>query len=408
MAVNSIFKHKNFSKLFFASAISEFGSFITDTGLMLYLYSVTNESNSWLGLSKAVFILSYTLGTFFGGGLRNYAFFKKILLFSNLIRIPLLIAMSFLDAPHLLISFAGIIAFFQGVFTPLRRALTNIYVPKNEIKKANSITSTTYAGLHLACPYIGALIYTEIGSILPIYMTDLFTYVISFFLILSLQNVQDLRQKNEPGEAFKFELNFLSRNANIKTMCVQYAIVGVMVGILIPLLLPFTLKTLGGTKEHYGIIMFCFGLGGLIGGLTSNSLGKILGSNKLTVITFFIEVNMLLIWSQITSLPLSYVVLLIWGTVVFIRIPAQFNFISETVPTKDLAVAHSIVQMCFVIPNFTGGMVVAIVGDKISAESTYFYSGIFFSSLALWRALSPSTKKFYKLEINQIDREYIG
>lgn len=407
MAANSIFKHKNFSKLFFASAISEFGSFITDTGLMLYLYSVTNESNSWLGLSKAVFILSYTLGTFFGGGLRNYAFFKKILLFSNLIRIPLLLAMTLIDAPHLLISFAGIIAFFQGVFTPLRRALTNIYVPKEEIKKANSFTSTTYAALHLACPYIGALIFTKVGSILPIYLTDLFTYVVSFFLILSLRDVKDLREKNDQVEAFKFEISFLSKNPHIKTMCIQYAIVGVMVGILIPLLLPFTIKTLGGTKQHYGIIMFCFGLGGLVGGLVSNNLGKIIGSNKLATITFFIEINMLLLWSQITNFTLSCFILLLWGAAVFIRIPAQFNFISETIPTKDLAVTHSIVQLCFVIPNFSGGMIVAVVGDSLTAKTTYFYSGVVFSFLALWRAISPSTKRFYQLKVDQIDREYI-
>ena len=162
-------------------------------------------------------------------------------------------------------------------------------------------------------------------------------------------------------------------------MCIQYAIVGVMVGILIPLLLPFTIKTLGGTKQHYGIIMFCFGLGGLIGGLVSNNLGKIIGSNKLATITFFIEINMLLLWSQITNFTLSCFILLMWGAAVFIRIPAQFNFISETIPTKDLAVTHSIVQFVLLFQTFSGGMIVAVVGDNLTAKTTYFYSGIVFS-----------------------------
>lgn len=408
MSTSSLFKHRNFTRLFFASSISEFGSFVTDTGLMLYLFSITNDSKSWLGISKAVFILSYTLGTFIGGGLRNYSGFKNILLFSNLIRIPLLGFMIYTDNPTVLVCLSGFIAFFQGIFTPLRRALTNLFVPKEKIKKANSLTSTTYAALHLICPYIGAIIYTRLGTITPIFLGDLLTYIIAFILILGLSDLKNINQKPSSPEArFLFDFKFLSKHEHIKTMSIQYAIVGMMVGILIPLLLPYTIQVLKGTKEDYGIVMLCFGLGGLIGGLASSKIGEYVSSNKLTVLGFFIEANMLLIWIQFSNFLFSCALLIIWGSIVFIRIPAQFNFISETIETKDLAMAHSIVQICFVIPNFLGGLVVALFADMLPVKQFYTYAGTVFCLVAFLRIFLSSTHKFYKFQTKEIQRELV-
>jgi len=408
LSSSSLFKHKNFSRLFFASSISELGSFVTETGLMLYLFSLTGDSKSWLGISKSTFILSYTLGTFVGGGLRDYKNFKKILLFSNAIRVPLLVFMIYSNNPTILVTLSGVIAFFQGIFTPLRRALTNIFVPDKKIKKANSLTSTTYAALHLICPYIGAIVYTRIGTITPIFLGDLLTYLIGFILIIFISDIKKSHQlETNQKKGFLFDWKFLEKNPLIKTMSIQYAIVGMMVGILIPLLLPYTLHFLNRSKEDYGLVMFCFGLGGLFGGLISNKLSDFYSSNKLSVIGFFIEANMLLIWSQFQNFYVACFLLIFWGTIVFVRIPAQFNFISETIPTKDLAMAHSIVQICFVIPNFLGGLLVALLGDLFQAREIYIYSGIIFTMISIVRFFLPTTKKFYQYSPKQIKRELI-
>ena len=81
-----------------------------------------------------------------------------------------------------------------------------------------------------------------------------------------MSDIKNINQQASDKEAFgfMFDLKFLSNHPHIKTMSIQYAIVGMMVGILIPLLLPYTLQELGGTKEDYGIVMLCFGLGGFL------------------------------------------------------------------------------------------------------------------------------------------------
>ena len=73
--------------------------------------------------------------------------------------------MIYSENPTLLVCLSGLVAFFQGIFTPLRRKKSFcVFVPKEKIKKANSLSSTTYAALHLICPYVGALIYTRLND----------------------------------------------------------------------------------------------------------------------------------------------------------------------------------------------------------------------------------------------------
>ena len=386
-----LLKYKNFRNLFVASTISEFGSFITDTALMLYIFTLTNESKSWLGISKATFISAYTLGTLVGGGLQKFSQFKKILLFSSIIRVPLIILMIQTDSPSKLVIYSGGIAFFQGIFTPLRRALTNIFVPTNQIQSANSLVGTSYAALHLICPYIGATLFTMFSEIKPVLLIDLSTYLIAFLLILFINDLKDFKESSN-DQSFKIDFKFFKNYPHISTMSLHYSILGVLVGILIPLLLPFTLQVLDASKQDYGIIMLSFGSGGLIGGLLSNKASTIIPSNRLSLYCFFMEIFMFFIWSRFSNFYVSCFLLVLWGSFVFLRVPAQFNFISQTVPTKDLGIAHSFVQLSFVIPNFIGGIIVAFVGDSMGVKEIYNYSCVAFIMIALWRAFSGSTK----------------
>jgi len=116
---------------------------------------------------------------------------------------------------------------------------------------------------------------------------------------------------------------------------------------------------------------------------------------------------MLWIWIQFTNLTISAIILIVWGTIVFIRIPAQFNFISATIPTKDLTTAHSLLQLSFVIPKFLGAMTIAFIGDLFTTSEIFFYFSIIFALTAMWRAFSPSTKMYWKYNYNQIERELI-
>ena len=399
----ALFKYKNFKKLYLAATLSEFGSFITDTAIMLWLYSLVGESKSWLGISRTTFILSYAVGSFVGGTFKNYNHFTRILFWADIIRLPLILSMLMIDNPSIIVAIASLIAFFQGIFSPLRQSLTNVFVPQKSIKSANSLFSTTMAFLHLLCPYIGSFLYSTFNKMDFIIAIDGTTYLLSAFLIyfISKNKNQGLETKNEvKNNQYKIAL----KNKGIQTILINYCILGTLVGLLIPLLLPYTIDVLGKTNYEYGILMLFFGLGGLIGGLTSEQISEKVVTNKIIIITFFLEICMMLFWLQFKNFWISSFVLMFWGQIVFTRLPSQFNYVSETIETDLLPAVHSLLQIAFLIPNLLGSLIVVFFGDQYSTISILTVAAYSFLGLGVIRLMSPDVRAFYTRTPKKIKR----
>ena len=92
----SVLKLPNFRNLYFAGATSELGSFVTETVLMLFVFKLSNQDKSYLGILRATFLVCLTLGGILGGPLGNSLNRKKILIFCDIARIPLLISLFFI------------------------------------------------------------------------------------------------------------------------------------------------------------------------------------------------------------------------------------------------------------------------------------------------------------------------
>ena len=240
---------------------------------MLWLFSIVGESKSWLGISRTIFIFSYAAGSFVGGSFKNYKNFTRILFWADVIRLPLIFSMLVVETPTIIVGIAGLIAFFQGIFSPLRQSLTNIFVPQKSIKGANSLFSTTMAFLHLLCPYIGSFLYSTFNKMDFIIAIDGTTYLLSAFLIFFITPASP-KDDSDRKEIKNNQYMSALRNNGIRTILINYCILGTLVGLLIPLLLPYTIDVLGKSNYEYGILMLFFGLGGLIGGLTSEQISE--------------------------------------------------------------------------------------------------------------------------------------
>ena len=66
MGMLELFRFKNYTKLYFAGLASELGSFITDTAVMLFIFSRSGDNKAYLGMTRAVFLLFFTLGVLLG------------------------------------------------------------------------------------------------------------------------------------------------------------------------------------------------------------------------------------------------------------------------------------------------------------------------------------------------------
>ncbi len=403
-SLNKLFANKNFSKLYIAGLTSELGSFVTDTAIMLFVFALSNNDKTYLGTIRALFLIFYTAGSLLGGPLGLRINKRNLLIISEFCRIPLIIGLLFFHNIIFVMLANALIGFFTGIYNPSRQALINEIVPEEDIKSANSLFGSTMAVLHMAGPFLGATLYSYNQQITEVLILDMATYILGIFLLLKITLTTSLTAKSQTQkhslQTFLADLKegflYVHSRADLTAMLSYTLLMGFCIGVLIPLLLPFTTEILGKGTRDYGTIISLFGLGGIVGGLFSNLLGRKYRSIHIFIFAIFAEVVLLPIWIRTTNYALSCLIFFIWGAMVFIRIPAQLNYISATVPKEFMTRVHSFLDLVFVVPNISAGIMIAIIGGHLSTFEVLNYTSLFFIAFSLIGLCFKSTHAMLK------------
>lgn len=403
----AVLKLHNFRNLYLAGATSELGSFVTETVLMLFVFKLSNQDKSYLGILRATFLVCLTLGGILGGPIGNSFNRKKILIFCDIARIPLLISLFFIQSIPMVIACDAIIAFFTGIFRPARQALINEIVPKEKIKKANGLFGSTNAILHLTGPLIGATLFGLYSGIDVVVTIDLLTYLLGIFLLSQIQYapvegslIKEPNILKETVIGFKYILlrkDILAINLN--AFCA-----GLAIGILIPLLVPFTIEVLHKTERDYGLLMTFFGLGGIVGSWSAEFLSKYLPNGKIPLISIFLETIVFILFIYNRVFPISCLILLIWGFLVFIRITTQMNFISDSVETDMLTRVYSFLETSFIVPNISGGILIAFLGNHFDTMELLKTAAVLFFVLITFRLPFKHMRLLWNIEPANVNR----
>jgi len=393
-----IFKNKNFLYLYIAGFTSELGSFALNNALLLYIYQLTDQNPAFIGISQAIFISFFMLGSLLGGAIAEKRDKKQVLLFCEFIRLPIVCLFFFTQNVYLLFLLKGFIAFFTGVFNPSRMAFINYLVPKENINKANSIFGTTIALLHIFGPIIGTQMYASTKAINSALVFDLISYLIGIFFLWQIQfkNTLEFDQGKSVLHELKEGFKYIFANKDFTSILLFATSIGICIGVLITMFLPFTTAVLGQKSSFYGNIISSFGVGGLFGGLLCHLISKKLSLGKIIIFTVFLEVIMMFIWINTHHPYMSLFLLFIWGTLVFVRITAQLNYVSAFVTPQYLTRVHSLLDMSFNVPQILAGALIGVIGGTIAVSTILEWNAIIFCLLISAISLLGGTKTLIK------------
>lgn len=402
---------KNYRRLYFAGLTSELGAFITETALMLFVFSLVEQNKAYLGATRACFLAMLTLGSLAGGPLGEKFNRRTLLIFANFSRIPLILALVFIEQVWFIILTNGLIAFFTGIYNPSRQAVINEIVPQENINQANSLFGSTMAVLHLAGPFVGASLYAYFGGVEEVLIIDLAAFSLGL-LLLTRMNYQPLKDENveltSPSLTFienlKEGFHYILQRRDLRALLINASVGGLCIGVLIPLMLPFVTEVLGEGEREYGLMLSLFGLGGLFGGLIANRLCERFKTGRVVLVLLCFEPLTMLLWTNSESLFFNYIVMAFWGLLVFARIPSQLNYISETVETHYLTRVHSILDMAFVIPNISGGIIVAFLGGQFSTYTILAVITMIFFALTYPRLLTKDVRTLFASNAKKVVR----
>lgn len=375
-------RNPEFFKLYLAGLTSELGSFITDTAIMLFIFAVSNQNKSYLGISRAIFLFCFTLGSLVGGPLGLKFNKRNLLIFSEVMRIPVIISLLFIHNILYVMVANGLIGMFTGIYNPSRQTLINEIVPEIEIKEANSLFGTTMAVLHLGGPLIGATLYSYFHGIREVLTIDLLTYFLGILLLIRIRflYVHSHAEKKESSliKDFIEGYRYIRSREDLTMMLIFTLMVGFCIGVLVPLLFPFIVEVLHKGEQEYGINISLFGLGGIVGGWLSGILNRKFRAAHLFLSGIIAEAVLMPLWIRTTDFWTNCFVIFVWGLMVFIRIPSQLNYISANVPKEYMTRVYSFLDLVFVVPNISAGIIVALIGNKLSTFEILNFTSIFF------------------------------
>jgi MFS family permease len=316
-----IFRDGRFIKLWAGHGISTFGDMITFLAIPMIVYGITG-SKSALSLSVLIRVIPVILIGPFAGALVDRLNRKTIMIWSDLIRAMLTVAL-LLSPDQYLLTMIYIVVFLKSLigifFNPAFNSTIPSIIKKENLMSANSVIGVTQNILQFVTPFAGAALIGFSGA-RSVLLIDIISFIVSAVAIYFIdipKHPEKSRKLITPGvllkdigEGFKFMLNSKTLTViMITTLITQFG-----QGFIAPLWLPYVIEGLKRPAADLGYLVSMQGFGSILG----TSLLLLLGVRKSKSYKLFYSIFTLMtgvtIFMQITTLNFS--VFIMWGTLV--------------------------------------------------------------------------------------------
>ncbi|AZR72451.1 hypothetical protein BBF96_03055 [Anoxybacter fermentans] len=267
-----ILKNKNLTNYILSKFISELGNGLHGTAIMLFIYSL---SKSGIVVSKVLiaYSLPFIILSPFTGIVVDRFKRKKILIVSDLLRVPLVALIPYCTSMYQILILTFLISCISSFYRPAESALLPNIVSKDELLNANSLlTLARSIPNFIIGASLGGIILSTFGS-LAVFLFDAFTYLVSAFFILRIKvnethtrEVQhnNILQINLLLQNFKEGLKYIGDNYSLKTIISLMTFIAFLNSGLNTVLVIFSERIIKSSVS-YGFFIASNGIGGILG-----------------------------------------------------------------------------------------------------------------------------------------------
>ncbi len=182
----SLWRHRVFQQLFWAHALSLFGSGLSSLALGLLAHQLVGASASTvLGITLAIRIVVIVLCSPWSGQVAAKWGARRVMVISDLMRCGVLVGFYFADAVWQIYALAVLLNLGSAIFTPIYRAVIPDVVSASQYPKAAAIGSIAYDAANILSPSIAAIVIALVGF-RGNFVVDGFTFLVSAALIIGL------------------------------------------------------------------------------------------------------------------------------------------------------------------------------------------------------------------------------
>jgi MFS family permease len=386
-------QHRNFRLFFGGQSVSLVGTWITRVATSWLVYRLTG-SELLLGIAGFAGQIPTLVITPFAGVLVDRHDRRRILLVTqagSLVQSAVLAVLTFTSV----ITVKQIIwlQVIQGVInsfdTPARQAFVSEMVEdRRDLPNAIALNSSMVNGTRIIGPSIGGLLIAGFGEGWC-FAIDAISYVAVIGSIVAMRvpprarhEAAEMHLLDELHHGWKYVLHSVPIRSALLLVAIVCA-AGTPYTVLMPAIAK---EVLHGGPNTLGLLMTATGVGALAGALYLAQRESVLGLGRIIMWASVVFGIALVVFSQLTSLWLSFVVLAIGGCGFMIHLAATNTVLQTIVEERLRGRVMSFYTMAFFGTVPIGSLIGGVMADRYGAPNTVLASGIACIAGSVWFA----------------------
>lgn len=292
---DSLWRHRDFLRLWAAQAISAYGSRITRTALPIVAIAMLDQPESIIGVLVAGQLAPGVVLALFAGGIVDRGNKRRILITADVVRaiavasLTIAWAAGALTMVHLLIVGAVV-----GAASAMFAITDNAYLPsligKEHLAEGNAKIEATEAIAEITGPASAGALIAALGAPLAVAI-DAATYVWSAVMLGRIRT-RVVPAEPSPGVSMSLRggdlevgMRAVFGHPIVRPIVVSHMVWSLSGGFFMALYTPFCLRELGLDTTTFGVVIAMGGVGSLAGALLSRTFVRSFGLGHTLVIT---------------------------------------------------------------------------------------------------------------------------